>query len=1112
MTVVDAAQRRAALDVRESFCVTAPAGSGKTELLIQRYLALLSRVERPEQVLAITFTRKAASEMRERVLQALADAVADTPYDGEHQAVTRELARAALRHGADRGWQLARDIARLNIRTIDGLCAALTRQMPVLSRFGGQAAAVDDATPLYEEAVADLFAILDSSRPEARDLRALLLHFDNNWERLSQLLVSMLAKRDQWHDFMGARRSPLEAESLLRHFVAEVVQESLQELQIALAPWSDELLALLQHAQANLGEAPFTALPDANTGRLAEWRRIRGLLLTGSGDLRKRVTVKEGFPTGSDEAKAFKSRFSELLEALAQEQGLTASLQGINTLPEMSEHAEAWQLVVHLSHVLPILSATLLLVFGRHGSVDHTQVALSALDALGEDDAPTDLALRLDYTLEHILVDEFQDTAISQYKLVDRLTRGWGEHNAANPVAPRTVFIVGDGMQSIYGFRNANVGLFLTARQRGFNGVVPVHLALQCNFRSSAGIVEWVNATFREAFPAEDNSRRGRVSFSDAVAVKPAGDEAAVAMQGFYGEGAQAQQAAWIVARIREGLADPDLPVIAVLGRSRAQLAPVVLELRRAGIGFASEELDPLAGSPAVADLLTLCRALANPADRIAWFALLRAPWCALSLADLHRMSAAGGENANLPGMLLAGTWPGDLSAAGRSALQRVAGCLAWIEAHRDRLSLRVWIEQAWELLGGPESLAESRFLRDAERFLALLDQAEQSGIGLDADWLERQVSRLFAAGDDPGARVQVMTLHKAKGLEFDWVFIPALDRSTRGDDRDLLLWDDSVSPDGERSFLLAADDHSEPDQPTLYNYLKLARRDKSRLENTRLLYVGATRAIRRLFLSAILAPDGDPGDELAGSFRSPPEGALLHPIWRTFRAQMQVSPPQQTNEPMHVGSPPLWSVAALPPAPPPTDQAATGLNRPEQPLNRLDRITGTVIHEQLQRLSLLSELPDSLQEIDREPLRLRLRELGLWGEPLQAVAARVEEDINRTLADPGAGRWVLSSAHRAARSELPLTVCSEGEVRDIVIDRCFIDRDTGVRWVVDYKSSRPVAGSNTQAFLAEESDRYREQLRGYRDALRALGPEPVRCALYFTGLASLHPLEDLDG
>src|SRR5512146_49625 len=150
--VPDLAERRRALDPARSFIVQAPAGSGKTELLIQRYLGLLAHVDHPEEIVAVTFTRKAAGEMRERVLGALADAQSGAVPATEHEELTLELASAALRRDTRAGWRIADHPARLRIQTVDALCAALTRQMPVLSRFGSQPESMEDAGELYLEA------------------------------------------------------------------------------------------------------------------------------------------------------------------------------------------------------------------------------------------------------------------------------------------------------------------------------------------------------------------------------------------------------------------------------------------------------------------------------------------------------------------------------------------------------------------------------------------------------------------------------------------------------------------------------------------------------------------------------------------------------------------------------------------------------------------------------------------------------------------------------------------------------------------------------------------------------------------------------------------------
>ena len=1112
--IADANERAEALDVNRSFCVTAPAGSGKTELLIQRLLGLLARVQRPKQVQAITFTRKAAAEMRERVLEALQAASAGLPVEGDHQQVTRDLALAALGRSEDQGWHLARDINRLNIKTIDSFCAGLTRQMPILSRFGGQAQAVDDASPLYREAVAELYEMVGSSRPEAADIDALLLHFDNNWDRLADLLVTMLGKRDQWHEYMGARRSPAEAEERLRLTVESAVAESLQEISKLLDPWQDELLDLLCYARQNLGESVPEEFPSASADNLELWRSLGEMLLTQGGTFRKSVTVNNGFPTGSDDAKARKAHHKDLVSRMAETRGLSAELATLAWLPRMDNHSEAWRLVLHLSHVLPLLAACLLLVFERRSLVDHTQVALSALDALGEDDTPTELALRLDYNIEHILVDEFQDTAINQYLLVQRLTRGWGEHNRANPDAARTIFIVGDGMQSIYGFRNANVGLFLKARKEGFNGVLPLTLALRCNFRSEEGVVNWVNDTFRRAFPAEDNIRRGRVSFTDAVAVKPLGDKPAVDMHAFCGEQGREQEAQWLLQQIQAGLADSNHQSIAILGRSRGQLAPVLQLLRQHNIPFASQEMDALSGSPAIVDLMTLCRVLANPADRVAGFALLRAPWCGLSLADLNLLANSSElpRQQNLYQQILSRQFPQGLSADGRERLEHIAGCLCWAESRRDRLALRVWVEQLWQHLGGPACFTQERYLADAARFLGLLELAEGEGVGLDLDWLEQRISRLYASGEASDARLQVMTLHKAKGLEFDWVIIPALARATRGEGRDLLLWDEYNSSDGERGFLLAADDHSDDKTPGLYNYLKKQRREKARLEITRLLYVGATRAVKTLTLSTSLggAEDWQQGEQL--ELKPPGEGTLLAPIWPTFEQQMQLHEPAQVVAVERETSPPLLRSRYRPHMPAlVAEDAAAGTNIPVPALNWQERHVGTVIHELLELLAQQPELPAQLPGHLRERAQFRLAELGLNGDKLAQALASVSRDVQGTLDDSRWGGWILSSAHPQAHCELALTMCYQGEPRDIIIDRTFVDAGSGDRWVVDYKSSAPEAGIAEEIFFREEGERYREQLQLYRDAVAQMGPEPVRCGLYFTSIKRFYHLAELD-
>lgn len=1106
--VADAEQRARALDPQQSFCVTAPAGSGKTELLIQRFLRLLARVQRPEQVLAITFTRKAAAEMRERVHNALVEASAGNPVVSEHQALTRRLALDALDTAAHQGWELLRDLNQFNIKTIDSFCAGLTAQMPVLSQLGGSLRVEDDARPLYREAVELLFDGIEDSGGYTEDLSALMLHFSNDWDRLATLLADLLARREQWRAYVGVHYEPAQSERYLVATVESIVEDALTTLAEQLAPYEAQLLQLLQYSALHLGDEVPGRFPDCQVSGLDHWRALTGLLLTQKGEWRKQVNAKQGFPASGDNIQEHKALLQSLLEELRQIPGLETQLGQVLTLPTMRLGSPDWDMVLRLSRLLPMLAAQLLLVFRKHGVVDHAQVAQSALLALGEPDDPTDLALRLDYRIEHILVDEFQDTAVTQYDLLMRLTGGWGEHNVTAAESPRTLFIVGDGMQSIYGFRGANVGLLLKAQREGFNGVMLESLVLRSNFRSQANIVQWVNDTFSRAFPGRSNPNLAQVAYTPATAVRPASLDPAVTLQFFSGEHSLQDELRFVCERIAALQTQDGASSIAVLGRSRNQLAPLLEAMKQRGLSYHAQDLDSLERSPTVADLLVLCRTLANPADRLAWMSLLRSPCCGLSLTDLLALARAGAEasQAGLWAVSNAALAAGQLSEESSARLARVIEALQFGQAARDRLALRVWIEQVWLMLDGPAAAASQHALTDVLSFMELLEEADAQGLGLDVEWLEEQLARRYMSGGDVDCQVQVMTIHKAKGLEFGHVIIPQMARSTRGDGRDLLLWDEYSDLAGNRGFLMAGDDR-EKKSPTLYNYLATRRKAKSQQENARLMYVGATRAIETLTLTGCVALD--PATEEP---RAPAANSLLHTVWPALADSLDVRESLEGDvEPAGVAERPLQRLVLAPVTLRAYSSETPAQNLPEPPTHHLERVVGTVIHMALEHLSYRAELPGDIEEAERVTWRSALREHGLVGVELDEALQRVERAVSNVLAKDGEGRWLLSPEHPVAASEWPITLVEDGALVQCIVDRTFVDSTTDVRWIVDYKSGVPLAGESVDQFKRREADTYRQQLRRYRDAVQALESRAIRCALYFTGLGELHALPELD-
>ncbi|HSM79222.1 MAG TPA: UvrD-helicase domain-containing protein, partial [Bryobacteraceae bacterium] len=243
-------ERLRALDTRHSFIVQAPAGSGKTGLLIQRYLTLLACVDEPEEIVAITFTRKAAAEMRERIMKALVSrgSCGDPSPETEHEKLTCELADAALRRDIQAGWNVLENPARLRIQTFDSLCASLTRQMPLLSNLGPSPQSVEDASDLYLEAASATIRMVETSHDVGKDIERLLEHLDNDAARLEKLLASMLARRDHWlRHIHGRGRDELEGA------LKRTRRAALKHLRI-LYPSSlrNELTELIRYAAANL--------------------------------------------------------------------------------------------------------------------------------------------------------------------------------------------------------------------------------------------------------------------------------------------------------------------------------------------------------------------------------------------------------------------------------------------------------------------------------------------------------------------------------------------------------------------------------------------------------------------------------------------------------------------------------------------------------------------------------------------------------------------------------------------------------------------------------------------------------------------------------------------
>ena len=1132
---VDAQNRESAIDTRGSFIIEAPAGAGKTELLTQRFLALLTQVNDPEEIVALTFTNKAAAEMRERVLSSLRLAATGATPSEAHRQTTFNLGLRVLDRDRKNGWNLLEQAGRLQVTTLDAFCGKLARQMPLLSRFGSQPAITTDPELLYRQAAQDSLALLEAQDGASDSIARVLAYFDNDSARFTGLLETMLASRDQWLRHSRTDLNLTDAEDALSALIE-------QELTIIAAVMSPIVQSGIIEAtrfaasQAILskmgGELPeelvaITALEDWSepllpcVQDLPRWRGLLEMLLTKSGGLRTNLAKPLGLsrPEGKLHGKAVKVCLEDLKAINAG-----PILERIRKLPSPFYDDQEHRFIEDLMTVLKIATAKLWLNFKSAREVDFIQMAQNALLALGDDDAPTNLQLQLDYRINHLLVDEFQDTSPTQVELLKKLTSGWQVGDG------RTLFLVGDPMQSIYKFRKADVGLFIRIRESGLGQIQLTPLQLYRNNRSHEQVVDWVNDSFPGVFSQEDNYHRGAVRFAPAKATKGRHELAGAKFHPIISQSqteideddaplspADQREAQKVIALIRTAQqADPESS-IAVLVRARSHLDALVSEFRlhEPRIRFQAVEIEALAERQVIQDLACLTRAMFHRADRTNWLAVLRAPWCGLTLADLHAL-VADDHATPVWALMLDDARVARLSGDGQMRLKHVRDAFTEAFAHQGRQRPRRWIEGLWQYLGGPLCLQESRDYLDTQAFFKVLDAIEDQGT-IDLNRIETELADLFAAPDPSApANVQVMTIHKSKGLEFDTVILPGLHRKPPPSKKKLLLWDEVIGSTGEESLVVAAlpsAKDAEGLEPSKFEFLNAFETERSHNESQRLLYVAATRGKRQLHLLGIATPN--PKDE--GSLVRPPvKGSLLALLWhvaeRDFEAQAQAQKDREQpfvepsveidattfeHQLVRLSNPQIPQAMLVTPA----IQSRTSPGPVVADEDRADNANslaadvGTLVHRYLEMIATdgLEHWPSSRVQGLTENMARWFAMRGHDSDQCRSAVSEVIQHLITTAESPD-GRWILGQ-HESAECEVPITNSVGDTLQSHVIDRTFIDK--GVRWIIDYKTAKTEIQNQTA--LAEETiEGFRQQLERYK-SLYSGKHEEITLAVFLT-------------
>jgi len=1091
----DTQARELAIDPRRSVLVQAPAGSGKTTLLVQRYLRLLKTVKAPEEILAVTFTKKAAASMRERVLRFLR--MEEPPAEAHEMSAFEDA--MAVRDKVE-AWGLTENPARLKILTIDAFCARLVRQMPVIGGLGKMPSLSQYPFAAYQEAARRTLTALEFNDALGADLGALLSWRDNDMSSIQGLLTALLPKREKWLRVLGPTGTPDRAtlESVLYELVGDemAIGSDLLTSQLSSLGVSGQSLAALADfaARNSAAEKPvhaclgMTSLPPASPEYLPQWRGICSIILKADGKLRTRVDTRDGFPAKTDETKAMK----DLLESikLAAPEELGERLAALRDLPDPQYHDDAWSALASVVGVLQHCALELEVVFAETGQVDFSGVAAAALRGLGTSDSPTDLALYMDHAIQHVLMDECQDSNWSQFLLLERLTSGWVGGDG------RTMFLVGDPMQSIYRFRMADVALFVRARDQGVGGIKLEFAQLSRNYRSQSEIVDWVNDHVGPAFPDRDDQTFGKIRYAQSVPARPAGGEVILELGV---DRNRADEGEALADHIERALAsEPSDYDIAVLVRSRSHLDHLLPVMRRRGIDFSSLQLDLLMDRPAIQDIHALTRALWHPADRVAWLAILRAPWCGLTLSDLVALVGSRSKG-SISALLTDESALARLDADARARVEHVAEVMANARARTGRWPVRDVVEGCWVALGGPNLYADAATLRDAYRYLAVVDNFDDSGRLIDWGSLQNALDEQRSEGSKEKTRVSVMTIHESKGLEFDMVILPGLDRPPKSPDNQLIEWLPLNSDDQESLLLAPMRSSSASGADGMVRLIRRFELEMTAAERKRLLYVAATRAKHRLVVSASAVGR----DDGPGCFPT----SMLADLWPTMEGAFDVSKANNgtaangRTEPVISQSLTRVPDGWRPPMLEPVNWVPTFFARDPDTRIQYDwagnraRQVGRVMHRLLEIIGNegLDKLSDARLDDIRNRIPMLLKRAGLGASAdVKDATVRLTRALDNVLADQR-GRWLLSSQTEGA-CELPLSGFVNGALVNAVVDRTFVA--DGERWIVDWKGGYH-AGGGLKAFLAAEADRHRAQLRLYGRLFSALDDRPLRLGLY---------------
>lgn len=1083
-----------ALDCGRSFVVDGAAGTGKSELSLQRYLKLMSEAGQPEEVLFLIDGERRLARLRAR----LAEIVQSPASIGLHEDALRK-------RNAEQSWNLAEQPDRMQVHTVRTLAAALAEAAPVSSGCGAGIRLTDDPEAYYRIAARALLRTLDHDEHVAPRLETLLLHLDNDLVRTERLLAGLLRRREELQRCL-ATADPEASRKVLQAALEDAVAMTLADISAAIPEDTiAELTSLMAKAARELAtrssDSPIrawrdlSALPPADATHLQAWRGLCVALLDENGQPRVRPGAEQGF-ADPDEATSEdqRERRQHLIERmqtvgrrLAQQPGLVRRIAALRHISEVRYTHLQWTVLQSLLAILPRVMDDLNRAFRALGEMDLTALLQGATRAVRAGQAEIFGATGL----QHLVIDDFHELSYAAIDLVESLTRSWHEQDK------RTLLITGNPFASVRRDAGAQPALYLTLRHSGLGQCKLEALTLPTVFQSSPAIVECLNQVF-----GDENGGgvlgEGSMPYWPAATAGSEGGEAKIVATA---PGIEAE--ATEVARCVAALHRQDNHTVAVLLGDDTNAHIFVDALRAQGVDCYSEESERLSQRQVVRDLHALTRALLHLADRVAWLSLLRAPWCGLTLDDLHRLV---GDSAGVTvwELIINEQRRSRLSEDGQQRLSRIKRVMAQSLAERGRRDLRRLVEGVWTALGGAVCVRDSHELRHVGDFFEMLSRIDDGGEPDSLEALDNAVELLAAEPGNTCGEVLVTTIRRARRRSYDSVIVAGVSGPiARPEQDDALRWLVRPGQFGEPQLLLAPV-HPEGGHDAIDLWLASLQQAQHSNELRRLLYVGANRARERLIL--VVAPPSTDGQWLDPPFDSP-----LRTVWPVVKQFLPETPAlsSQSVQQAHPGNirrlPSTW---LLPEAPQPkvwnvlrTD-AQHGMALSES-LDHDQQIVARVMVRTLREIAEQGPTDWAMRSLDglENHFQRLFGMLGMSEASIRGTADQASTSIRRVLEDRQT-RWVLEQ-HQQAQTPLRISGWLDDILHSFEIDRCFVDQ-RGTRWLINYSFVDLAVNDDTQQIEQAVADA-RQTMRTQARLVNRLDTASLRAGLLFPFSATWH-------